>query len=66
MVKCTECSSNLEFEKRTDKNFITQNLRHGKEYCISKKKKLLKQCLKGIYMNIFWLLRGGGPFFGKW
>ena len=43
-VTASECSRNLEFEKRTDQNFITQNLRHGKEYCISKKKKLLKQC----------------------
>ena len=30
------------------KNFITQNLRHRKEYCISKKKKLLKQCQKEV------------------
>ena len=65
-VKCTECSRNLKFEKRTDQNFFTQNLRHGKEYCISKKKKLLKQCLKEVIMNIFWLLQGGGPFFMKW
>ena len=35
---------NFEFEKQMDQNFITQNLRAGKEYCILKKKKLLKQC----------------------
>ena len=59
-VKCTECSRNLKFEKRTDQNFITQNLRHGKEYCISKKKKLLKQCLKEvIYEYIL-------AFVGRW
>ena len=64
IVKCTECSRNLEFEKRTDQNFITQNLHHGKEYCISKKKKLLMQCLKEViyqyilafagWWSIFW------------
>ena len=32
IVKCTECSRNLQFEKRSDHNFVTQNLRHGKEY----------------------------------
>ena len=41
-VAASECSRNLEFEKQTDQNFITQNLRHGKEYHISKKKTLLK------------------------
>ena len=60
-------SSNFEFKKRTDQNFITQNLRDLKEYRISKKKKLLKQCQKRrLYLNIFWLLLGGGPFFGWW
>ena len=56
----SECSRNLEFEKQTDQNFITQNLRHGKEYYISKKKTLLKQCEKevmyeyilGMYYNM--------------
>ena len=43
IVKCTECSRNLEFKNWTDLNFTTQNLSHGKEYCILKKKKLLKQ-----------------------
>ena len=43
-VAASGCSRNLEFEKRTDQNFITQNLCHRKEYCISKKKRLLKQC----------------------
>ena len=62
-MAASECSRNLEFEKRTDQIFITQNFRHGKQYCISKKKKLLKQCQKELYMNIFWLLRGSGPFF---
>ena len=32
----------MEFEKWTDQNFILQNLRHGKEYCTSKKKELWK------------------------
>ena len=58
----------MEFEKRTDQNFITQNLHHGKEYCISKKKKLLKQCLKEVicqyilafagWWSIFWEMFG--------
>ena len=59
-MAASECSRNLEFEKQTDQNFITQNLRHGKEYYISKKKTLLKQCEKevmyeyilGIYYNM--------------
>ena len=43
---------------------LSQNLHHGKEYCISKKKKLLMQCLKeviyqyilafGGWWSIFW------------
>ena len=34
-LKIVKCSRNFEFEKQTDQNFITQNLHHGKEYCIS-------------------------------
>ena len=49
-------SRNLELEKRTDQNFVTQNLLHGKQHCNAKRK---------LYMNLFWLLRRGGPFFGK-
>ena len=62
----SECSRNLEFEKRTDQNFITQNIRHGKEYYISKKKTLLKQCQKDlIYESIltfvgWWSIGSGG------
>ena len=48
IVKCTECSRNLEFQKRTEQNFITQNLCHRKEYRILKKKKLLQQCPKEV------------------
>ena len=72
ILKCTECSRNLEFEKRTNQNFITQNLHHGKEYCISKKKKLLKQCLKEViyeyilafagWWSIFWEMVGSGGY----
>ena len=43
LVAASECSRNLEFEKRTDQNFITQNIHQQQEYCISKKKNLLKQ-----------------------
>ena len=35
MLNMVECSRNFEFEKQTNKNFITQNLHHGQEYCIS-------------------------------
>ena len=65
-MAASECSRNLEFEKRTDQNFITQNLRHGKEYYISKKKTLLKQCQKDlIYESIltfvgWWSIGSGG------
>ena len=62
----------MEFEKRTDQNFITQNLRHGNEYCISKKNKLLKQCLKEViyeyilafagWLSIFWEMVGSGGY----
>ena len=72
IVKCTECSRSLEFEKRTDQNFITQNLRHGKEYCISKKKILLKQSQKEViyeyilvfpgWWSIFWKVVGSGGY----
>ena len=80
ILKCTECSRNLEFEKRTNQNFITQNLRHGKKYYISKKKKLLKQCLKEViyeyilafagWWSIFWEMVGSGGYIlaggGRW
>ena len=70
----------MEFEKRTDQNFITQNLRHGKEHCISKKKKLLKECLKEViheyilafagWWSIFWEMVGSGGYIlaggGSW
>ena len=72
LVKCTKCSRNLEFEKQTDQNFVKQNLRYGKEYFLSKKKKLLKQCLKefiyecilvfGGWWSIFWEMVGSGGY----
>ena len=80
-VAASECSRNLEFEKRTDQNFITQNLRHGKEFCILKKMKLLKKFQKVLafagWWSIFWMvvdsgryiLGGGGwwwIYFGWW
>ena len=62
----------MEFEKRTDQNFITQNLRRGNEYCISKKNKLLKQCLKEViyeyilafagWRSGFWQMVGSGGY----
>ena len=72
-VAASEYSRNLEFEqKRTDQNFITQNLRHGKEYYISKKKALLKQCQKEViydyilafvgWRSIFWEMIGSGGY----
>ena len=51
MVKCIECSRNLEFEKRTDQNIIPQNPRHGQEHCISKKKKMYKGGYIWIYIG---------------
>ena len=68
-----KCSSNFEFKKQTDQNFITQNIHHEKDYRISKKKKLLKQCQKEAlheyilafagWWSIFgwgWVVYGGG------
>ena len=62
----------MKFEKRTDQNFITQNFRHEKEHCISKKKELLKQCLKEViyeyilafagWRSIFWEMVGSGEY----
>ena len=72
IVKCAECSRNLEFEKRTDQNFITQNPHRGAEYCVWKKKKLLKQCQKEViyeyilafegWWSIFWEVVGSGGY----
>ena len=69
-LAASECSRSLELEKRTDQKLITQNFRHGKEYCTSKKKKLLKQSQKeAIYeyilafarwWSIFWKVVGSG------
>ena len=71
-VAASECSRSLEYEKRTDQNFIMQNLRHGKEYCISKKKKLFKQSQKEViyeyilafagWWSIFWNVVGSGGY----
>ena len=65
-------SRNLELEKRTDQSLVTQNLLHGKQYCISIKKKLLKQCQKEViheyilafagWWSIFWEVVGGGGY----
>ena len=55
----------MEFEKRTDKNFITKNLRHGKKYCISKKKKLLKQSQKEVLYEYILAFAGWRPNFWK-
>ena len=78
-VAASECSRNLEFQKRTDQNFITQNLRHGKEYYIWKKKTLLKQCQKEViyeynlafagWWSVFWEVIGSGGYilaYGGW
>ena len=47
--------------------FIFGNLRHGKEYCILKKKKLLKQCQKEvIYEYIFAFAGCLSGFLGWW
>ena len=72
IVKFTECSRNLEFEKRTDQNVITQNIRDRKKYCIWKTKKLLKQCLKEViyeytlafagWSSILWEMVGSGGY----
>ena len=71
-MNIVKCSRNFEFEKRTDQNFISQNLRHVKEYRISKKKKLLKQYQKEVvyecalafsgWWSIFWVVVGGGGY----
>ena len=71
-VAAFECSRNLEFKKRTDQNFITQNLCHGKKYYISKKTTLLKQCQKEViyeyilafvgWWSIFWEVIGSGGY----
>ena len=65
----SESSRNLEFKKQTDQNFITQNLH---QYCILKKKELLKQCLKEViyeyilafagWRSIFWEMVGSGGY----
>ena len=65
----SECSRNVEFRKT---NFITQNFHHGKEYYISKKKTLLKQCQKEViyeyilafvgWWSIFWEVIGSGGY----
>ena len=68
----------MELEKQTDQNLVTQNLLHGKQYCISIKKKLLKQCQKEViyeyilafagWLSIFWEVVGGGGYIlaGGW
>ena len=49
ILNILKCSKNFEFEKRTDQNCITQNVRHGRECRISTKKKLLKQSQKDMF-----------------
>ena len=71
-MAASECGRNLELEKRTDQNFLAQILRHGKQYCISKKKKLLKQCQAEViyeyiltfagWCSIFWEVVGSGGY----
>ena len=63
ILNFVKCSRNFEFEKRTDQNFIRQNLRHGKEYFISKKKKLLKQCLKEVVHEYILAFAGWWSFY---
>ena len=70
-MAASECSRNLKLEKRTIKT-LSQNLRHGKQYCISKKKKLLKQCQKKViyeyilafvgWWSLFWGVAGSGGY----
>ena len=72
ILNIAKCSRNFEFEKRTGQNFIIQNLRHVKEYRISRKKKLLRQCQKkviyefilafGGWWSIFLLVVSGGGY----
>ena len=64
LVAASECSRTLEFEKGTDQNFITQNLCHGKQYCVSKKKKLFKECQREVIYE--YTCGVVVHFFGKW
>ena len=62
----------MKLEKQTDQNLVTQNLLHGKQYCISIEKKLLKQCQKEViyeyilafagWWSIFWEVVCGGGY----
>ena len=55
----------MQFGKRTDQNFITQNRRYQKEYCISKKKKLFKQYLKEVIYEYILVYAGWWSIFGE-
>ena len=47
-VAASECSRNLEFEKQTDQNFITENLHHGDLHF--EEKDTVKAMSKGGYI----------------
>ena len=58
-VAASECSRNLEFEKQTDQNFITENLHHGDLHF--EEKDTVKAMSKGGYIWIYF-----GFFVGWW
>ena len=52
-------SRNLKLEERTDQNFVTQNLLHGRNIAFQRKRNCLSNAKRRLHMNIFWLWRAG-------
>ena len=53
------------------KNELIKTLSHKisvteRNIAFRRKRNCQSNVKRRLYMNIFWLLRGGGPFFGKW
>ena len=71
-VKCTECSRNLKFEKRTDQNFFHTKSPSRKGILHFEEKKTVKAMSKGGYYeyilafagwrSIFWEMVGSGGY----
>ena len=49
----------LELKKRTDQNFVIQNLLHGKQYC------MLKQCQEQVIYEYILAFAGWWSIFGE-
>ena len=66
ILNIVKCKRNFQSEKRSDRNFIIQNLRNVKDHRIFEVKEPVKTISEGGYIWMYFGLYNGGSFRGWW